>query len=335
MKHQIKISLAHLSDTKNIMKFMDEIWKKDHILSKNQQLFLHEFQNGDDLNMIIAKDHTKKIVGIFGFMYYNNSAVPDIAGSLWKVDEKIKHPLLGFKLREYFQEHINHNFFAAPGANIKTKPIYKFLKMDWNIMNHYYITNDQLQKFHIAKNPITKKIQKSEIKSIIKKIDKIEEIKDFNFLYNKQLVPKKDFNYIKHKFFDHPIRQYDIYTLSEDNIIKNIFICRVAQNSNNSAYRMVDFYGELDNLDDIIQFLYHYILKKGYEYIDFINYGLDENILLEAGFNKVDFDDDNRIIPNLFEPFIQINSPIYCVSDKTNLEVRQFKADGDQDRPNV
>lgn len=331
----INISIAKLSDTKNIMKFMNDVWKKDHILSRDKELFLHEFKNGENLNIIIAKDSKDSILGIFGFMYYNSNNIPDIAGSLWKVDPNIKEPLLGFKLREYFKKNIKHDFFAAPGANIQTKPIYRVLKMDWNRMAHYYIANSELKQFHIAKNPLIKKIKTTDINSNIKKISNIDDIKDFNFSCNEKVVPRKDFNYIKNKFFNHPIRKYDIYILTNEDIIRNIFICRTAKTSTSSVYRMVDFYGELDYINDIVGFLNQHIIEHTHEYLDFITFGLNNDLLIQAGFNNLDLDDNSTIIPNLFEPFTQKNSPIYCVSDKTDLEFRQFKADGDQDRPNL
>lgn len=331
----ISITQANLSDTPSIMDFMDRVWRKDHILSRNKQLFLHEFQNNDKLNIIIAKDCDEQIVGIFGFIYYNSSETPDLAGSLWKVDESIREPLLGFKLRNYFKKKIKHNFFAAPGANIETKAIYQVLKMRWNIMAHYYIANENIQKFHIAKNPLIKKIKIKNTPSKIQKINSPKELQSFDFDQNKDLLPKKDLNYIKHKFFNHPLRKYDIYALSVEGNIENIFVCRVAQHLQYSVYRVVDFYGQTQYFDDITQFLYRYILIHNYEYVDFLTYGLDEKLFLRSQWNKIEFEDQNTIIPNLFEPFIQKNSPIYCVSDTTNFEFRQFKADGDQDRPNV
>lgn len=334
-KQKLKISIAKLEDTKGIMKFMNDVWKKDHILSRNKELFLHEFQNKENLNMIIAKDSTNTIVGIFGFMYYNSCDIPDVAGSLWKIDEKVKEPLLGFKLREYFKKNIQHNFFAAPGANLTTKPIYKYLKINWNQMEHYYFANSNLKKFLIAKNPLVKQIPTLKSNAIIKHVDDINEIKDFNFLENKKIVPRKDLKYVKNKFFNHPIHKYDIYTLTSNNLIKNIFICRTLFASASSVYRIVDFYGDLEYMHEIVQFLKLYIMEHNHEYFDFVSFGLNEELLLQAGLNKLDFDDGETIIPNLFEPFVQKNSPIYCVSDKTDLELRQFKADGDQDRPNL
>jgi uncharacterized pyridoxamine 5'-phosphate oxidase family protein len=330
----IHISQATINDTPAIMNFMDKIWKKGHILSHNKELFLYDFCQNDLLNIIIAKDEQMKVVGIFGFIKYNNLDIPDIAGSLWKVDPNTKEPFLGMKLRKYFMQNIKQDFFAAPGAGIQTKPIYKALDMNFLIMDHFYIANNNIKQFKLLKNPVVNQINTIDCDNIhIKKANSIEDIKSYKF--NKNIVPLKDLHYINKRYFSHPIYIYDIYYLTSSNVIKNIFICRTASHDNQSAYRIVDFFGELDYIKYIVAYLYEYIKQQDIEYIDFVSFGYDKTKLIEAGFAKLDLEDDNIIVPNHFEPFVQKNIPIYLVSNKTDKIFRQHKADGDQERPNL
>lgn len=338
----MKISFATIQDTKRIMDFLGEYWKKDHILSKNKELFLYEFQEENRLNFAIAKDEDGTILGLFGFIKYNSLVVSDLAGSLWKVRDDCKIPILGLKLREFTIKNIPHRFFAAPGAGIKTKPIYQIIKMDWNKMMQYFVPNDTMKEYHILKlndslkkYSINKKVENKNIK--ISKIVDIDELKDFDFNKYKNIVPFKDFQYIKKRFIGYPIYSYDIYKVEKENEIMNIFICRTVKYNSSKVYRIVDFYGDEDYMKNITNFLYRFIVTNGYEYYDFVCHGFDENKLLNAGFNKLDFESE-IIVPNFFEPFVQKNVPVYCVSDKIeDIEMifRQCKADGDQDRPNV
>ena len=72
-----------------------------------------------------------------------------------------------------------------------------------------------------------------------------------------------------------------------------------------------------------------------YEYIDIFSLGLSEKILSKAGFIKINKKRKNIIIPNYFEPFIRRNIDIKYFTDLKNLKnLRIFKSDGDQDRPN-
>jgi len=331
----IRISLAKISDTKVIMNFMNDVWRAGHILSKHKKLFLHEFQDGNNLNFIIAKDRGDNLVGIFGFIKYNSSENPDIAGSLWKVDPKVKEPLLGLKMREYFRKHVKHRFFAAPGAGLQTKPIYKMIKMNWNRMEQYYIVNDRVNQFYIAKNPKIKQINKKINEKVqVYKMNNIADLEMFDFNRNENVVPRKDISYFEKRFIDYPIYKYDIFCVKIANNIENIFVCRESRCNGEVAYRIVDFYGDLCYINEIANFLHKYVVENNFEYVDFVEYGFEKEKLEGAGFMALDFDNDDTIIPNFFEPYVQQNVPVYCVSDRTELTFRQCKADGDQDRPN-
>lgn len=325
---------ATIEDTDSIMKFMGNIWKKGHILSYHKELFLYEFQDGSMLNFIVAKDNKEDIVGLFGFIRYNYSQNPDIAGSLWKVDPKIKEPLLGIKMREYFRKNIKHAFFAAPGAGLQTKPIYKVLNMNWNRMQQYYIANTYSSEFKICKNPEKKRDNYFVNEHVdFKKIDNMQELANFLFI-DENTLPRKDGRYFEKRFFNYPIYTYDIYVLSVEKKIQNIIVCREVEVQGNYAYRIVDFYGSELFMKGITSFLSDIVVEKRYEYLDFVSFGFDAKKLLDAGFSLLDFDSDKTIIPNFFEPFVQKNIPVYCVWDKTDKNFRQCKADGDQDRPN-
>jgi len=41
----LEIRFAKLLDTDNIMKFIHSHWKENHILSRNKDLFLYEYQD--------------------------------------------------------------------------------------------------------------------------------------------------------------------------------------------------------------------------------------------------------------------------------------------------
>ena len=89
-----------------------------------------------------------------------------------------------------------------------------------------------------------------------------------------------------------------------------------------------------DLLNSFIKNLLPIMYSTGHEYIDLFTKGLDEKIILEAGFMKVDNKNNDVIIPNYFEPFVQKNVCIRYFTDTKNLkDLRIYKGDGDQDRP--
>ncbi|WP_345993681.1 hypothetical protein [Sulfurimonas sp. HSL-1716] len=322
------------------MEFLDKYWKKNHILSVDKHLFLYEFQDKEKLNFAIAQDAQNEIIGLFGFIKYNFLKIPDLAGSLWKVRDDCTVPLLGLKLRDFVIKNVPHRFFAAPGAGIQTKPIYQIIKMNWNRMEQYFLVNDTIDEYKVLKTR-DKSILKTykafhESNDVVIELAKdISELQSFVFDDFKEIVPFKDLKYIEKRFVNYPIYKYDIYTVKKSGLISNIFICRTAAYLDRKVYRIVDFYGDERNMGYITNFLYKYIVDNHYEYCDFISYGFEDIHMLNAGFDRLDFESEDIIVPNFFEPFVQKNISVFCVSDKTDgLKFRQCKADGDQDRPN-
>ena len=76
-------------------------------------------------------------------------------------------------------------------------------------------------------------------------------------------------------------------------------------------------------------------MERSAEYIDISHVGLDESVLEAGGFiNKAK---TNLIVPNYFEPFNMRNIELgytFKSIDK-NEQAIFFKADADQDRPNL
>ena len=56
MSKTYKISQAKIEDRENIMQFIDEFWRPNHILAKDKDFFNYEHLNGDSINFFLAKD---------------------------------------------------------------------------------------------------------------------------------------------------------------------------------------------------------------------------------------------------------------------------------------
>ena len=327
----IELKIASKKEADIVVEFLKNHWRKDHILVLDRELFLYEFQNENNLNIAIAKDGDE-VVGIFGYIFYNSLNLPDMAGSLWKVKDGCKEPFLGLKLRDFAIKNIAHRFFAAPGTNLQTKDIYKMLGMDFEKLNHFFMINHDKKEYKIAKIPNSfkqKEITKTAFK--VKELKTRDELNLFNFIKYKDILPYKDANYVEKRFINHPYYKYSIF-LIEKNESQTLFVTREVAFENSKALRVVDFYGD-ENLLQMSNFLKDLIQKNSYEYVDFLNYGIDKRSLKDAGFHLLQEEKD-VVIPNYFEPFLQENKDIYFVKDKTNLPFRMCKADGDQDRPN-
>ena len=75
------------------------------------------------------------------------------------------------------------------------------------------------------------------------------------------------------------------------------------------------------------------ILKEtGSEYADFLCFGIQDSVFQHMGFEKLNLEQNELIIPNYFEPYEAANIVIHGAY-KPAERYCMFKADADQDRP--
>ena len=87
------ISLATKKELAKIMSFIDAQWKEGHLLSQDKDFFLYEYQNGENLNFVIAQDQKLNIVGMLGFLKSNARENSDVWTTMWKVSERKTNPI--------------------------------------------------------------------------------------------------------------------------------------------------------------------------------------------------------------------------------------------------
>ena len=337
----VSIRSGRLEDTDAIMRFMDRHWRKGHILSRSRELLLHDFADGEGLNFALAW-RDGDLVGLFGFMRYSRRPVPDLAGSLWKVVEGEKTPLLGLKLRQFVIDNVPHRFFAAPGAGPQTRPIYQVLGMNWARMTHWFMPNPQRDPagYRLARiEPgMVAEIREETLLPCwsLQEVRDMEALERFPFARFDHILPFKDAHYIRHRFLAHPIYRYRVWHI-EYGSSQALYVTRLARHAGAAALRVVDYYGDEGCLPVMGAVLRQQLRESGAEYADFIALGFDLSLMSQAGFTALDLDQERTIIPNYFEPFEQRNVPIYCVFDPVpeGSGFRMCRADGDQDRPAV
>lgn len=332
------IRFASVDDTCRLMNFMHHHWRADHILSRNETLFRYDFQEGDRLNMAIATDADDEIIGLFGFMKYNSLPVPDLAGSLWKVIEGSSEPLLGLRLRRFVMSNVDHRYFAAPGAGLQTRPIYRTIDVDWLEMEHYYLRNPAVSESRLSCAPA----HATSLPSLrgkrtyqMRAVEDPVSLVSFPFLRFATYGPLKDLAYVSRRFFRHPIYRYRLFQLSLGTNAVNLVVCREVAHGGGRALRMVDFFGDERHMPAVVAGMCDLMSREGHEYLDFVCAGFDPKVMRSAAWQCLDFGNDQIIVPNYFEPFVRSNVRVYAVADRhASIRPRLCRGDGDQDRPN-
>ncbi|MBD5522985.1 MAG: hypothetical protein HDR04_00915 [Lachnospiraceae bacterium] len=326
----MEIRLAKREDIPRVMEFIREYWGSNHILANKPEFMEYQHIDRNDMFTYIIAEENGKIYGVEGYIPMNGMYTPDIAGALWKVIPS-NYFMLGKAIRDSLMEITNCRYMCSPGINMNTSG--RVLGMYGQYvekMNHYYRIRN-LDEYHIAI------IKEKKFCSGYKNGNYLKHVEDFHDMfaylteeYLATKTPYKDKKYIKHRYFDHPVYQYDIYEIVNKER-RSFVIMREVEVNHSKAAKIIDYIGEDEDLIGLEGEWDRILEERGYEYIDFYCYGISDDIMCQSGFIKRESNDVN-IIPNYFEPFEARNVDIYFVSnvlDKLHL----YRGDGDQDRP--
>ena len=337
----INISLCENAEASNVQKFINEHWKKGHILVRNNILFEWLYKNKSGYNFLIAKKN-KSIIGVLGFIknsHFDEFGInKDIIWlALWKVNDKVSPPGLGLILLKKLENMHPNIDIAVLGINKDHPKIYKAINYFTGIMKHYYLTNPDIKKFNILINshgiklPIPKK---SDIKLIARQISADDLQSIGSDLIIKENSFYKSTEFFINKYLTNPFYNYKVFEIKKDNILQALLVLRIINIKNCNVIRVIDFDGDESIISNIGLFFLNLMRTEKAEYVDFVQYGIDKKYFLNSGFKLLDLN-INVIVPNYFEPLIQKNIPLLFSYKTNNNNIRIFKGDGDQDRPNL
>lgn len=335
LKSQYSIRYANIQDIDSLMLFIKDHWAEKHILANNKNFFLYEFKNEDKkVNFVIAEDKQKNIQAILGFIEYGKLE-SNIMTVMWKSINK-SHPFLGVELLNFLTEDGKFKSVSSVGINKKTEGIYKYLGYKTGKLNHYYRLANK-DEYYIAdvQKKILSNVDEGK-KYALKKINTFKNLLElFNFEKYKANNPNpyKEPWYIEKRYYNHPVYNYQVFGIEkcEGCSINSLIICREIEVKEAKILRIVDFLGDVRDLNYISFEIEKLLEKEDYEYIDFYQYGIEDEVMNNAGFIKKI--ENNVIIPNYFEPYELKNVDIHFFTTNDD-NILLFKADCDQDRPN-
>src|SRR5438094_10077268 len=106
-----EFSLCQATEVASLTGFIDQHWKKGHILATSRTLldWQHLDRTRGRYNFVLARSETGQIDAVLGFITPGqfDSALehqPDVWTAIWKVREGVQAPALGLRLIEYLAE---------------------------------------------------------------------------------------------------------------------------------------------------------------------------------------------------------------------------------------
>ena len=278
-----------------------------------------------------SDEESGRIYGILGVIIYNQSDNPDVAGCTWQVI-KSSNPILGLDLQEYMCQNLNVRYGCGAGLSEKSMRINQLLGARITAMDHYYRLAD-IPDYKIAR--VHKKIipEVNETGYALRQISSVEEMRQV--IPDERLasyVLSKDYTYIERRYFSHPVYDYDIWKIvDEEKKSESVLVTREEAILDRKICKIVDFYGNPEDFIYVTPAVDKLMRERGYEYTDIYSFGIPADIYERAGFCQCSGDCEN-IIPNYFHPFEQKNIDLKMIEyDLPGL--RLFRGDGDQDRP--
>ena len=138
------------------MDFINEHWKKGHVLSTHKNLFEWQYKSEkNEINLLIAKE-SDEILGILGYIKNSNYDINlyknDVIWlALWKVKNDAPSGL-GLKLYEKLKRQEPGSIIAVNGINKLHPPIYRALGFENIKFNCFYMTNPKINQSIIKHN---------------------------------------------------------------------------------------------------------------------------------------------------------------------------------------
>jgi hypothetical protein len=321
IKKNFHNQLSNLSNISEIQKYIHKNWKRKHILSKNKNLLIWQHQFLNDKIDFLVKKKGKKIISLLGIINQSrNKKYSEISLAVWHSINKTSG--LSLMINTFFFKNIKMIKATTISKNVLN--LYRSLGFKVQNFNQYYLTNTIKKKQKITKGLIAEKFNSQCVdkKLIFKGINKI-----FNLNYN-----FKNKNYIKWRFYKHPI--YEYYFLTE-NKPKLILICRIVLVKKVKFLSIVDYLGSFRGKNEFIKKIPEFLKIQNFHHLEFLHYGSEDNNILKSGLKKVN---KNQILPLLTQPYTGLKKIDILCGYKTinkNQIIKIVRADGDADRPSL
>lgn len=334
MENKVIIRQAVYEDIPRIMELISSEWDSNHILGYDRELFEWQYVEGKEVHFIIAEDRdTKKMYGMMGYNPLNYSEKPDMSTGMKLALKNPVYELLGEELHSVFEQCVESNNIVSPSVRERYAKVLEILNANTiGEMKQYVRIHPTKESFHVACINLMMREAGRGTKKLVSVANPniLEDAMSDEIL--RRNVPYQDVKFLRHRFFEHPSFDYRVWQIQSAQCGAFLF-GREVKYEGAKVLRLVDFVGEDRELIGIDAALDQIMLENDYEYIDFFCYGIDAEIMKQAGFFEHKWDTGN-IFPDYFEPFVQKNGKIFFYAkDMKNLHV--FKAFGDSDRPRL
>jgi len=320
----------------DVVRFLDEYWERGHALVVNRRLLDWQYRNPDGSYSFIVARAGGEVAGLLGYICtrrYDPALASDnvVWLTTWKVRDDAGFAGLGIAMLQRLSALEPHVAIGAVGFNVATRPIYDALGFEFGELQHYALGNPARRDLALASfverppsGPLPSTVTTHALTGAAD-FDRLGEIAAG--------APRKTARYFHARYACHPLYTYRVLAIEDGGRTVGVLAARVAEHGGHRAVRIVDFAGAPDVVATLGSVAHALVQAADAEYADVYNAGIDPALFARAGFTRID-PDGADVVPDHFEPFERRNVRLFFAM-KGGGAPALFKADGDQDRPNV
>jgi hypothetical protein len=333
---------AELSERGRILDFINQNFDWKLPLVNRPEWFTH-YYCGEQLQFVVA-ERGGRLLAVCGYILANHSDTPDIWASVW-VAVKGENGV-GLELMNALPALTHARLVACNNIRANTCVLYRFLGWEAARIPHYYRLAPRpcAAAYRLAKPAVPAGADPNVFCPVILPVsgdlvlDRVSTVTRLEGLGLPPTphTPHKDLWYLTRRYFDFPHLAYDVWSIHEKGRLLAYLVTRTVQSGAHgeiAVLRLVDFIGEDAILPRIGAALDGLLQTAGAEYAECYCAGIPAAVFAAAGFSERK-EGDGTIIPNYLTPPLLENTEYYYFTSAPAQFVL-FKADGDQDRPNL
>ena len=326
------LRLARPDEQGRVLAFINEHFDWRLPVVNRPEWFRFYFQSGDALQFALA-EQKGKLAAVAGYILASRGPGPDVWVSVWVARKGCNGA--GLELMAALPGLLGARVVACNNIRPETVALYRFLGWHAGRVGHYYRLADrpayhlaQVARKHIL--PVSGDLTLDTVRSVTR-------LEGLGMPFSPH-TPAKDVWYMARRYFAFDYYRYQVWSASEGGRLLAYLVTRLADTCSGradapKALRIVDYIGPDEVLPRLGSAIDGLLARSGAEYADCYCAGVPADVLRAAGFCER-AEDDANVIPTYLEPPLYQNIEYYYFTNQPEGFVL-FKADGDQDRPNL